>query len=148
MVAAGREYFGTAITLRGDTSEENIILAPGEFGSITPENAMKWESVQPNQGQFSFGGADQHVDWAVQRGKQVRCHTLVWHSQLPQWVHGINNNQTLYQVMENHIQTTMGRYRGKCTHWDVVNEGEWGERSLPRTGTTLRHLKIGEAGLR
>lgn len=26
-------------------------------------------------------------------------------------------------VMENHIKQVMGRYKGKCTHWDVVNEG-------------------------
>lgn len=24
--------------------------------------------------------------------------------------------------MTNHINTVMGRYKGKCTHWDVVNE--------------------------
>ena len=124
MVAAGREYFGTSLTLRGDSSEESIIRS--EFGSITPENAQKWESVQPSRGQFNFGDADRHVDWAVQQGKHLRCHTLVWYSQLPQWVNGINDNATLYDVMETHIQTVMGRYQGKCKHWDVVNEGECG----------------------
>jgi endo-1,4-beta-xylanase len=38
-------------------------------------------------------------------------------------VNGINNNATLQQVMQNHISTLMGRYKGKCYHWDVVNEG-------------------------
>lgn len=125
MVAAGKEYFGTCLTLRGDNSEESIVRSPGEFGSITPENAQKWESVQPSRGQFNFGDADRHVDWAVAQGMEVRCHTLVWYSQLPQWVNGINDNSTLYEVMETHISTVMGRYRGKCTHWDVVNEGEY-----------------------
>lgn len=121
MVDAGKEYFGTCLTLRNDPTEDSVIAS--DFGSLTPENAQKWESIQPSRGQFNFAAADQHVDYAVERGMEVRCHTLVWHSQLPQWVDAINDNSTLYEVMETHIQTVMGRYKGKCTHWDVVNEG-------------------------
>lgn len=111
---------GTSLTIRNDNQEQNIIKS--EFGSITPENAMKWDATEPNRGQFSFGGADQVANWATQNGKQMRCHTLVWYSQLPNWVNQINNNATLMSVMENHINSVMGRYKGKCTHWDVVNE--------------------------
>jgi endo-1,4-beta-xylanase len=121
MVARGRSYIGTSLTIRNDNQETNIIKS--EFGSITPENAMKWDATEPNRGQFSFGGADQVANFATQNGKQMRCHTLVWYSQLPNWVNQINNNATLMSVMENHIKTVMGRYKGKCTHWDVVNEG-------------------------
>jgi len=79
MVAHGREYFGTSLTVRSDTQESNIIRNKNEFGSITPENAMKWDATEPNRGQFNFGAADQHVNWAVQNGMQIRCHTLVWY---------------------------------------------------------------------
>ncbi|KAL5117228.1 NAD(P)H-dependent D-xylose reductase (XR) [Pleosporales sp. CAS-2024a] len=120
MVARGRSYIGTSLTIRNDNSESNIIKS--DFGSITPENAMKWDATEPNRGQFSFSGADQVANWATQNGKQMRCHTLVWYSQLPNWVSQINNNATLMSVMENHIKTLMTRYKGKCTHWDVVNE--------------------------
>ncbi|TPX17564.1 uncharacterized protein E0L32_012127 [Thyridium curvatum] len=121
MVAKGRQYIGTSLTIRNDNAEQSIIRGP-EFGSITPENAMKWDATEPNRGQFSFGGADQIANFATQNKKQMRCHTLVWYSQLPGWVSQINNNATLIQVMTNHINTVMGRYKGKCTHWDVVNE--------------------------
>jgi endo-1,4-beta-xylanase len=35
MVAAGREYVGTSLTIRNDNSESTLIR--NEFGSITPE---------------------------------------------------------------------------------------------------------------
>jgi endo-1,4-beta-xylanase len=121
MKARGRSYIGTSLTIRNDNTEQNTIKS--EFGSITPENAMKWDSTEPNQNQFNLGGGDQIANWATQNNKQMRCHTLVWYSQLPGWVNNINNNATLISVMENHIKTLMTRWKGKCTHWDVVNEG-------------------------
>ncbi|OBW65392.1 MAG: UPF0041-domain-containing protein [Aureobasidium pullulans] len=39
----GRQYIGTALTIRDDPIEQGIIQARNEFNSITPENAMKWE---------------------------------------------------------------------------------------------------------
>ncbi|CAI6331143.1 unnamed protein product [Periconia digitata] len=120
MKARGREYIGTSLTIRNDNQEQNIIKS--EFGSVTPENSMKWDATEPNQNQFNYGGGDQVANWATQNGKELRCHTLVWHSQLPGWVNNINNNATLINVMENHIKNLMNRWKGKCTHWDVVNE--------------------------
>jgi hypothetical protein len=126
--AAGKEYVGTALTIRDDAQEEEIITT--QFGSITPENAMKWESTQPSQGTFTFDGADAVVAFAKQHDQKIRCHTLVWYSQLPTWVsNGGFDNATLLQVVKTHIDTVVGRYKGVCDQWDVVNEGEL----LPRS---------------
>lgn len=123
MAAKGR-YIGSSLTIRSDTSEQNILKNKAEVGSITPENAMKWDATEPSRGSFSFSGADQVANWATQNSQQLRCHTLAWYSQLPSWVSNSNfNNATLIQVLTNHINTAVGRYKGKCTHWDVVNEG-------------------------
>lgn len=121
--AAGKEYVGTALTIRNDTTEQDIIRT--EFGSITPENAMKWESTEPTQGNFTFDDADAVVAFASENGELIRCHTLVWYSQLPTWVSdGGFDNATLLAVVKNHIDTVVGRYKGVCDQWDVVNEGE------------------------
>lgn len=115
---------GVAVTLRDDASEKAIISNANDFNTITPENAQKWDQIEPTQGQFTFDAADQHVEYATSLGYNVHCHTLVWHSQLPTWVsEGGFDNATLIEVMRNHINEVAGRYKGKCAQWDVVNEG-------------------------
>lgn len=141
--ARGRSYIGTSLTIRNDNTEQNIIRS-SEFGSITPENAMKWDATEPNRNQFNWGNADAIANFATQNGKQMRCHTLVWYSQLPNWVNQINNNATLMSVMENHIKQVMGRYRGKCTHWDVVNEGTFNFSSFNPPDSLERLDKISQ----
>jgi endo-1,4-beta-xylanase len=92
-----------------------------EFDSVTPENEMKWAVVEPNRNQFNWSGADAIVNYAQQNGKSVRGHTLVWHSQYPNWLNNLGGNE-LRNVVREHINTEMGRYRGKIRAWDVVNE--------------------------
>ncbi|KAI5248090.1 endo-1,4-beta-xylanase [Aureobasidium subglaciale] len=139
----GRQYIGTALTIRDDPVEQGIIKSPTDFNSITPENAMKWESTEPSRNNFTFAGADAIIDFADKYKKEVRCHTLVWHSQLPAWVsEGNFDNKTLISIMENHIKNVAGRYKNKCTHWDVVNE------ALEEDGTyrnSVFYKTVGEA---
>jgi endo-1,4-beta-xylanase len=90
---------------------------------FTPENAMKWEVIEPNRNNFTFSDADRYRDWAKKNKKEIHCHNLVWHSQLPAWVDAGNfDNKTLISIMKNHIFTLAGRYKDVCTRWDVVNE--------------------------
>ncbi len=58
-----------------------------EFGSLTPENQLKWEFVHPpERDTFAFDAADAIVDFAEEHGQVVRGHTLLWHSQNPGWL--------------------------------------------------------------
>nr|AGG68961.1 XynC [Humicola insolens] len=120
--ARGKQYFGTEIDHYHLNNNQLMEIARREFGQITHENSMKWDATEPSRGSFSFGNADRVVDWATSNGKLIRGHTLLWHSQLPQWVQNINDRNTLTQVIENHVKTIMTRYKGKIFHYDVVNE--------------------------
>ncbi|MFD5710526.1 endo-1,4-beta-xylanase [Streptomyces pharetrae] len=94
-----------------------------EFNWLTPENAMKWEAVEPSRGTYNWAEADRIVDFAQANGQQVRGHTLVWHSQNPSWLTGGSFTPAeLRTILQNHISTEMTRYKGKVAAWDVVNE--------------------------
>ncbi|GAA3657740.1 hypothetical protein GCM10022224_021210 [Nonomuraea antimicrobica] len=122
--AARGKFIGTALAtgpLSNETSYRD--LAATEFSQVTAENAMKWESTEPSQGQFTFSGADAVVNFATQNNQQVHGHTLVWHSQTPGWVQGLGAT-AMRAAMQNHISQVVGRYANNpaVVSWDVVNE--------------------------
>ncbi|MFI8997338.1 endo-1,4-beta-xylanase [Streptomyces sp. NPDC053542] len=122
--AQSGRYFGAAVAPHlGETDYESTLNR--EFSSVVAENAMKWDATEPSPGQFNFSGGDELVAYAKQRGKFVRGHALVWHSQQPGWVQGLTGD-ALRQAMRNHITKVAGHYAGKIDSWDVVNEAfEW-----------------------
>jgi endo-1,4-beta-xylanase len=94
-----------------------------EFNMLEPEDALKWEVLRPDPQSFDFSQADRIVDFAFRHNMKVRGHTLVWHRQLPHWLS--NGNYTpgeRSKLLETHIKTVVGHYRGKIFAWDVVNE--------------------------
>jgi len=94
-----------------------------EFNMMEPEDALKWEVVHPEPQTFDFYPADQIVDFASRHGMKVRGHTLVWHRQNPKWLtEGKYTSSELAEILEKHIKTVVGHYRGKIFAWDVVNE--------------------------
>jgi endo-1,4-beta-xylanase len=125
-VAAGKDYFGSA-TDNGELSDAAYLTGlsnTADFGQITPGNSMKWDAIEPSQGTFTYTNGDTIAALAQKNGQKLRCHTLVWYSQLPNWVKtGAFNNATLISIMKNHITNEVTHFKGKCFHWDVVNEG-------------------------
>ncbi|MFF6985028.1 endo-1,4-beta-xylanase [Streptomyces sp. NPDC010273] len=122
LAAAKGKVIGTAVTgskLNGTYGD----IAGGQFSSLTPGNAMKWGTVEPAQGSFDWSEADQIVAFAQAHHQQVRGHTLVWHNQNPSWLtNGTWTQAQLSSLLQNHISTEVGRYKGEITAWDVVNE--------------------------
>lgn len=102
-----------------------------QFNMVVAGNEMKFDALQPSEGQFDFTNGDKLVAFASKHGMKVRGHTLIWHSQLPGWIgagsEGTQNNnnytrEQLLAIMEQHITTVVSHYKGKVHEWDVVNE--------------------------
>ncbi|WP_460378795.1 endo-1,4-beta-xylanase, partial [Thermus brockianus] len=85
-VRAGIE-FGTAVSA-SHLDEDSVYrtLLSREFSSITPENEMKWESLEPEPGRYVWENADRIVAFARAHQQRIRGHTLVWHNQMPVWL--------------------------------------------------------------
>lgn len=94
-----------------------------EFNQITPENAMKFQMIQPQQGVFEFGEADMLAEYCILNDSKMHGHCLVWQEAIPMWIHnGTWTNQQVEDIMVNHITTVVGRYAGTFESWDVINE--------------------------
>jgi endo-1,4-beta-xylanase len=112
-------------------------LVKAQFNTITAENALKWEHVHPRPNTYDFAAPDQYVAFGEKNGMFLVGHTLVWHNQTPRWVFEDASGKpvgrdTLLARMRDHIQTVVGRYKGRIKGWDVVNE------ALDEDGTLRR----------
>ncbi|WP_193105017.1 endo-1,4-beta-xylanase [Brachybacterium sp. FME24] len=107
--------------LTGDADYRDLLGR--EFTSVSAENQMKWDHLRPEPGAFAFEDADAIMEFAAQHGQVVRGHTLLWHSQNPDWLaEGAYSAEELREILYEHITTVVGRYRGRIQQWDVVNE--------------------------
>jgi len=97
---AGLLYFGTAISPSdsGDAAYWRIANDVNMFGQWTPDNAQKWDGTEASRGRFSYSQADSLVSRAASNKQIMRCHTLVWYSQLPGWGGSTEESSELVDV--------------------------------------------------
>ena len=125
----GRFHVGAALGKwvyeQTPNAESDVVAA--NFSSITAENEMKPERVQPREGEFHWDSADKFVAFGERHGMKIIGHCLVWHHQTPGWFFknadgSRADRETLIARMRAHIHAVVGRYRGRVHGWDVVNE--------------------------
>lgn len=122
----GRMKIGAAIEPSQLSSAEAPLLA-AHFTSIVAENVMKPADIQPKEGAFNFGPADQLVAYAKAQKLAMRGHTLLWHLRTPEWMWTDKDGKPASRALvlarlKTHIETVVGRYKGAVYAWDVVNE--------------------------
>ncbi|MCD8044547.1 MAG: endo-1,4-beta-xylanase [Tannerellaceae bacterium] len=126
---AGKFLIGTALNKEQITGKDaaGIRIIKEHFNAIAAENCMKPEEIHPLEDVFDFALADQFMQFGEENGMVITGHTLIWHSQLPDWFCTDENGQNvspeiLKERMRDHIHTVVGRYKGRIRGWDVVNE--------------------------
>ncbi len=100
-----------------------------QFNIFTLENESKPDAMHPSENKYNFSNVDKFVEFGEKYGVALRGHTLVWHSQCPDWFFyksGTSGTKaTAKQLMDRideHVTTIVSRYAGKIDTWDVVNE--------------------------
>jgi endo-1,4-beta-xylanase len=133
---------GTAIDVQqieeNDTAANRLIIQ--QFNAATPENIMKAEIIQPGWDTYNFNLADKLVVYAQKNNIKINAHNLIWHSQLPSFMHYMQSADSVKQYFENHINTVASRYDGKVYSWDVVNE------ALNEDGTLRKSIFLNKLG--
>ncbi|GAB3070905.1 endo-1,4-beta-xylanase [Micromonospora schwarzwaldensis] len=148
-------YVGTAVDMAAldNTAEPRYReLVGSEFSTVTAENVMKWESLEPTRGTYDWAPADELVAFARQHHQRVRGHVLVWHNQLPAWLtsgveDGSIDTAELRRILRDHITAVVRHFKGRIWQWDVVNEAVSDPWDTPSTlhykGFWAEHLGPG-----
>jgi len=79
---------GAGFRRSADQSAKDIALLKAQFNQISPENDLKWQLIHPREGAngYDFAAADAFVNFGLSNKITMVGHTLVWHSQTPNWV--------------------------------------------------------------
>ncbi|GAB3086644.1 endo-1,4-beta-xylanase [Nocardioides zeae] len=111
--------------LAGDPDYAASLL--GDFGALTPENAMKAQFLAPRQGEYVFAEADALLDVAESRGMAVHGHTIAFTEAMPRWMRELpadsaEDRAASAEVLLDYVTTVVTHFRGRLDSLDVVNE--------------------------
>jgi len=128
------------------TTEAYSDLVIKEFSSVTMENNLKPEAIldkDASMEDLTDGGthlvvnldsAKEELDFAVENKMKVRGHTLIWHSQTPDWIFYVDYDTKgelasrelmltrVDHYMEDVFTYVEENYDGLFYAWDIVNE--------------------------
>ncbi len=134
---------GVGVDFRIAARPDDWELLTTQFGVVTPENCMKPAHVQAKEGEFRYAEADQLIEFATTHQLQIVGHCLVWakDDRTPPWFYQDGDKpagrELLLERMKHHINSVVGRYRGRIGSWDVVNEAlDDGSEDLRPSGWT------------
>ena len=99
----------------------------GNFGALTPENAMKPQSLSPQQGVYTFEEADAIIAIAESKGMTVHGHTIAFTEAMPRWMQELpsgtdSERRSSATALLDYVRTVVTHFKGRLDSLDVVNE--------------------------
>lgn len=146
-------YLGSGVYKADDINHPAF---DGVFNSYSSINELKIGSVlrDPQARVYDFSQADAFIAKAEQKNLRIRGHALVFgklsdvyeRPNLQTWLDANftdarQKREALQELIDQHIDTMLTRYKGRINQWDVVNEplGLFGQGAL-EDNVFLRNL--------
>jgi len=105
--------------LRSETHDK---IFEQEYNAMTA--GIFWgDGSHQSRTEYDFSEMDWKVNFGRTRGIEIYGQTLVWFSpsELPDWFKAAPTSE-VETIMNEYIDTVVGRYKGKIKFWNVVNE--------------------------
>ncbi|MFQ6131053.1 MAG: endo-1,4-beta-xylanase [Armatimonadota bacterium] len=108
--------------------------------------SLKWDTVEPQPGQVDFAEPDYQINRVLERGMKVLAMfpfpSSNWSSEAPDDVQPDNTYPSIRRRMafmprdlglaRQFMERTVRHYKGRITHWQILNEPYYTSYSLPR----------------
>jgi endo-1,4-beta-xylanase len=100
---------------------EETFLA--NFNAAVTENALKWHSMEPRQGQVNYRTVDAILAWADEHEIPLRGHNIFWGvpNMVQPWLKAMDD-ATLRETLKARALDIGKRYRGRFAEYDLNNE--------------------------
>lgn len=115
--------FGAAVSdgpLQTDAAYQKALIEHCQL--LVGEGGMKWADLRPSPSQYVYDQPDRLIAFAEANGMKMRGHTLAWYAAMPDWALQLKGEAETSRELMTHIETVVGRYKGRIPSWDVVNE--------------------------
>ncbi len=99
----------------------------GNFGALTPENAMKPQFLSPEQAVYTFEEADAILAIAESKGMAVHGHTIAFTEAMPRWMQDLPTGtaperSASADALLDYVAAVVTHFKGRLDSLDVVNE--------------------------
>lgn len=96
-------------------------LVSREFNAATI--GTFWTRTHPERNRWDWRLTDEAIEFAQQHDMAVHLHPVLYPAddKNPAWVTQSPQSEA-HGILSAHVREALGRYRGRCAVWDVVNE--------------------------